>query len=151
MVDHATLANPWCSGELLVGGAAAGDLLRLEEPLSFWGGVDEETGRIIDGHHPQVGTSVAGTALLMGASRGSSSSTSTLLECIRRSTAPALLLLTEPDQILVIAAVVAWELYGRGPSVVLLADLPDGAPPTSVRVESDGHVYAENPAKGISL
>lgn len=149
MVDDHTLANPWCSGELLVGRGAAGHLLRLEEPLSFWGGVDEETGRIIDGHHPQVGTSVAGTALLMGASRGSSSSTSTLLECIRRSTAPAMLLLTEPDPILVVAAVVAWELYDRGPSVVLLAEVPESTPPVQVRVETDGRVYAENTAKGI--
>lgn len=56
----------------------------------------------------------------MGATKGSSSSTSTLLECIRRDTAPALLLLTEPDPILVVGAAVGRELYSRGPSVVLL-------------------------------
>lgn len=131
----------WCAGELLVGGAASGTLLALAEPLSFWGGVDDETGVIIDGHHPQCGTSVAATALLMGATRGSSSSTSTLLECIRRGTAPAILLLTDTDPILSIAAVVAWELYGHGPSVVLLSERPDTDGVTGVSVDPTGRLH----------
>lgn len=135
------MTEPWCSGELIVGGAASGPLLALAEPLSFWGGVDHETGRIIDRHHPQCGTSVAGTALLMGATRGSSSSTSTLLECIRVDTAPKLLLLTDTDPILSIAAVVAWELYGRGPSVVLLSEAPDVSGASDVRVDTEGRMY----------
>lgn len=138
--------TPWSVGELLVGGRAAGDLVALSEPLSFWGGVDDESGRIIDRHHPQFGTGLAGSALLMGATRGSSSSTSTLLECIRRGTAPAMLLLTDTDPILVIAAVVAWEIYGRGPTVVLLSEPPDTAAVTSVRVDDEGVLYAQRDA-----
>jgi predicted aconitase with swiveling domain len=133
----------WCEGELIVGGPATGPLLALQEPLSFWGGVDDETGLIIDGHHPQCGTSLVGTALLMGATRGSSSSTSTLLECIRVGTAPNLLLLTDADPILSIAAVVAWELYGYGPSVVLLSERPDTARIETVRVDGAGWLFAE--------
>lgn len=139
-----TSASLWGVGQLLVGGEAAGTLVRLAEPLSFWGGVDEEDGRIIDGHHSQFGTVLAGTALLMGATRGSSSSSSTLLECIRRGTAPALLLLTEPDPILVVAAVVAWEIYQRGPSVLLVSGVPDTARVTSVRVTVDGQIHADD-------
>lgn len=136
------MLEPWCTGELIVGGAASGPLLALVEPLSFWGGVDHETGRIIDRHHPQFGTSVAGAALLMGATRGSSSSTSTLLECIRLGTAPNLLLLTDTDPILSIAAVVAWELYGHGPSVVLLSETPDTPGASDVRVDTEGRMYS---------
>ena len=128
----------WPQGELIVGGPASGPLVALVEPLSFWGGVDDETGLIVDGHHPQCGTSLVGTALLMGATRGSSSSTSTLLECIRVGTAPNLLLLTDTDPILSIAAVVAWELYGYGPSVVLLSELPDTAGVTTVSADGTG-------------
>lgn len=142
MAETRTEARPWCAGELLVGGEASGDLVALVEPLSFWGGVDDETGRIIDGHHPQAGTSLAGAALLMGATRGSSSSTSTLLECIRRRTAPAMLLLTDPDPILVVAAVVAWEMYDRGPSVVLLVEAPDTEDVSWVQVDPEGRLYA---------
>ena len=107
------------AGTVLVGGAAEGDVVVLRRPLSWWGGVDED-GMIIDPHHPQAGTPLDGTAVVMGATKGSSSSTSTLLECIRLGTAPALLLLTDPDPILVVGAAVGRELYGRGPSVFLL-------------------------------
>ena len=133
----------WRDGELIVGGPTSGPLVTLVEPLSFWGGVDDETGLIIDGHHPQCGTSLVGTALLMGATRGSSSSTSTLLECIRVGTAPNLLLLTDTDPILSTAAVVAWEMYGRGPSVVLLSGQPDVARVETVRVDESGRLFAE--------
>ena len=137
-------------GEVLVGDGGEGPLVALVEPLSFWGGVDEETGRIIDTHHPQRGTHLSGCALLMGATRGSSSSTSTLLECIRRGTAPALLLLTEDDPILVVAAVVAWEIYGHGPSVVLLGERPGLADGVVVRLGGDGPVVALDDAEAAS-
>lgn len=37
----------------LVPGAAAGAPLLLDEPLSFWGGLDPTAGTIIDRQHPQ--------------------------------------------------------------------------------------------------
>lgn len=130
-----------------MGGEARGDLVALVEPVSFWGGVDDRTGTIIDGHHPQVGTCIAGSALLMGATRGSSSSTSTLLECIRRGTAPTLLLLTDTDPILVVAAVVAWEMYGHGPSVVLLPEVPPVDGVGAVRVDDAGRLFVEEQSR----
>ena len=51
----------------LVPGAASGPVLKLDEPLSFWGGLDSATGRIIDRLHPQHGASVAGRILMMPA------------------------------------------------------------------------------------
>jgi uncharacterized protein len=129
-------------GELILGPATSGPLLRLAEPVSFWGGVDEKTGRIIDQHHPQLGICLAGTALLMGAARGSSSSSSTLLECVRLGTAPAILLLTERDTILAVGVAAAWEIYGRGPSVVMLPRPPDARDGEHVRVDEQGRIYA---------
>jgi len=137
MADGALLM----AGELILGAGASGPLLRLTEPVSFWGGVDEETGRIIDGHHPQFGVCLAGTALLMGAARGSSSSSSTLLECVRLGTAPAMLLLTERDTILPVGVAAAWEIYGRGPSVVLLPAPPDARDGERIRVDQQGRIY----------
>ncbi len=137
------MPDVWCAGELLVGGPAAGELVALVEPVSFWGGVDDETGAIMDVRHPQHGTLLGGSALLLGASRGSSSSASTFLECVRRDTAPAILLLTDPDTILVVGAAAAHELYGHGPSVVLLPDRPDPAGVGAVRLDGAGRLYAE--------
>jgi predicted aconitase with swiveling domain len=107
-------------GDPLVPGHAEGSVLRLDAPLSFWGGVDPATGRIVDVHHPQHGETVAGRVLVMPSARGSSSSSSTLLECVRTGNAPAAILLGRADAILPVGAVVARELYGRGPTVIRL-------------------------------
>jgi uncharacterized protein len=131
------------TGELILGAAATGPLLRLAEPVSFWGGVDEKTGLIIDRHHPQFGVCLAGTALLMGAARGSSSSSSTLLECVRQETAPAILLLTERDTILAVGAAAAWEIYDRGPSVVVLSGPLDAGDGDRIHVDARGRIYRE--------
>ena len=37
---------------ILVAGEAQGEILVLDEPLSFWGGFESETGTIIDQAHP---------------------------------------------------------------------------------------------------
>lgn len=129
------------TGELILGAAATGPLLRLTEPVSFWGGVDETTGRIIDRHHREFGVCLAGSALLMGAARGSSSSSSTLLECVRQGTAPAMLLLTERDTILAVGAAAAWEIYDRGPSVVVLPGPLDARDGDQIRLDDHGRIY----------
>jgi predicted aconitase with swiveling domain len=75
--------------DVLVAGNAEGEVLALDEPLSFWGGVHEATGVITDVHHPQHGLGVAGRVLVMPAGRGSSSSSSVLAELIRAGVGPA--------------------------------------------------------------
>ena len=86
--------------------------LRLSEPLSFWGGVDPQTGRIIDQSHPQVGESIAGKVLRMPHSRGSSSSPSVLAECLRLGTGPTAIILDQPDPMVTLGTAVARILYG---------------------------------------
>lgn len=96
---------------VLVGGEAVGDAVFLSEPLSFWGGYDPETGRIIDRSHPQSGASLAGKVVVLARGRGSSSSSAVLAEALRKGTGPAALVLAEPDQILVTGSLVARLLY----------------------------------------
>ena len=86
--------------------------LRLEEPLSFWGGLDPETGAIIDRHHPQCGESIAGRELLLERTRGSTSSPGVLVEAIRLGNGPANIVLGEPDLCILGAVFVAKTLYG---------------------------------------
>lgn len=104
---------------MLVPGEARGKLLLLEEPLSFWGGVDPRSGDIIDRHHPQVGRSVTGGIVTMPSGRGSSSSSSVLAESIRAGTGPAGIILTEDDRIVALGALVAGELYGASIPVIV--------------------------------
>ena len=96
----------------LARGEAEGPALVLSEPLSFWGGIDVETGAIIDHSHPQRGLNVAGRVLVMPGGRGSSSSSAVLAEVIRLGTGPVAIVLATPDPILTVGAIVAAFLYG---------------------------------------
>jgi hypothetical protein len=99
-------------GRSLVEGEARGEIIILDEPLSFWGGYEPATGRIIDPRHPQHGMSLTGRIVAMAHGRGSSSSASVLAEALRLGTGPAGLVLERPDQILVTGSLVAGLLYG---------------------------------------
>jgi predicted aconitase with swiveling domain len=107
-------------GRALLEGAARGAAVVLEEPLSLWGGMDQSSGRLIDHRHPQAGAELSGRIVVMPSGRGSSSSSSVLAEAIRAGTAPAGIILLEPDGILVLGALVARELYGRSIPVIVL-------------------------------
>jgi predicted aconitase with swiveling domain len=120
----------------LVAGSAEGEALVLDEPLSFWGGVDPATGDVIDVHHPQAGRNVAGTVLVMPSGRGSSSSSSVLAEAIRAGTAPAAIVLLEPDPIVALGAIVARELYGTAMPIVVASEPPPVRTGSRLRVEA---------------
>lgn len=107
----------------LTQGCARGPVLVLDEPLSFWGGMDPQTGRIIDSRHPQLGAPLTGTVLVMSAGRGSSSSSSVLAEAVRLGTAPAAIVLAHVDVIVALGAMIPAELYEQHLPVVV-ADGP---------------------------
>ena len=85
--------------------------IELTAPLSFWGGFDVDKGIIVDATHPQCGESLAGKAIVMRGSRGSTSSTGALLESIRRGTGPAEFILGSPDSVILVAIHLARLLY----------------------------------------
>jgi predicted aconitase with swiveling domain len=103
----------------LVDGEASGPVLALREPISFWGGVEVDSGKIVEQGHPEAGEVVGGTMLVMPHGRGSSSASSVLAEMIRLGTAPAALILGSADPIIVLGAVVAEEVYHRTTPVVV--------------------------------
>ncbi|MFN2181121.1 MAG: aconitase X swivel domain-containing protein [Candidatus Promineifilaceae bacterium] len=105
---------------ILVGGKAEGEALVLPEALSFWGGLDPQTGDIIDQRHPSLGENVRGRILVLPIGRGSSSASSILLEAVRVGTAPAAIITAETDAILALGAAVAREMYAKSPPVVVL-------------------------------
>ena len=117
-------------------GNADGSALVLTEPLSFWGGIDVETGRIIDRSHANLGQSVAGTILVMPGGRGSSSSSAVLAETIRRGTGPAAIVLAVPDPILTVGAIVAQTLY-RVACPIVVCEIAGIASGDRVRVRAD--------------
>ena len=106
------------AGTTLSPGLARGKLIKLAEPLSFWGGFDAATGTVTDRRHPDLGLCLTGSIVRMSAARGSSSGSSVLAEAIRLGTAPAGFIVRERDAILLLAALVAATLYAK-PCVIV--------------------------------
>lgn len=109
------------SGRSLHAGTATGPALVLDEPVSWWGGVDLD-GTVVDVHHPQRGMSLTGRLVLLRSGRGSSSAASVLAEQVRTGAAPAGIVLAEPEEVLVVGALVAAELYRRALPIGVLAE-----------------------------
>lgn len=107
-------------GQVLIAGRAEAPVLRLDKPISFWGGVDPFSGRITDPRHPQHGAVIGSTVLVLPGTIGSSSSSAVMLELMAGGRAPAALILAEPDAILVLGVVVAREMgHGAIPALVV--------------------------------
>lgn len=129
------MAERIIQAQVFVAGEVTGEVLRLSEPLSFWGGLNPETGEIIDRHHPASGQYIAGRILVMPMGRGSSSASSVLLEAVRKHVAPAAIITLQMDGILVLGAVVAQEIYNVN-LPVLVASAEDYA-----RLDSGVHLH----------
>ena len=99
---------------------AKGEVLVCKEGLSFWGGVDPDTGVIIDAHHPDFGATLAGRIVLMPTSRGSCSGSGVLLQLARNGSAPAALVFREDEDILTLGAMIAGKLFERPVAVLRL-------------------------------
>lgn len=104
----------------LVNGKANGEVLKLDEPLSFWGGVDPQTGEITDLRHPQGGMSVKEKILMMPFGRGSSSGSSVIAEGIRSGSGPAGIIMMEADEIIALGAIAADEIYGKAMPLIVV-------------------------------
>lgn len=106
---------------VVLAGAAEGKIIATEEALSFWGGVDPATGRVIDIHHPLRGTELSGAIVLMPGSRGSCTGSGVLLDMALNGTAPAALVFTTDEDVLTLGALVASELFAKSIPVLRLS------------------------------
>jgi len=135
------------SARILHAGRAEGRVLRLDAPLSFWGGFEPLTGEIVDAHHPQRGINLAGRIVLMAQSRGSGTAPGALAESIRRETGPAALVMIEPDVNLAIGATVAATLYNRAMPVLIVApeEFANIAAWVAAKIGEDGLISPASP------
>ncbi|MEM5475490.1 aconitase family protein [Pacificibacter sp. AS14] len=115
------MTNTEHTAVIFVKSDADGQVLTCTEGLSFWGGVDPDTGQIIDALHPDHGASLAGKIVLMPTSRGSCSGSGVMLQLARNGQAPAALVFREEEDILTLGALIAGLLFDR-PIAVLRLD-----------------------------
>ncbi len=105
----------------ILAGSAKGPVIASPEALSFWGGVDPATGKVIDVHHPLHGRCLTGGILMMPSSRGSCTGSGVLLDLILTGRAPAALVFSEAEDVLTLGALIAAEMFGKPLPVLRLS------------------------------
>lgn len=115
--------------EPLLAGQAEGDVLILRSPISIWGGIDEDTGTIVDAQHPDRDMSVSGRVVWLPGLRGSGGTPGALASLIRAGRGPSAILMPSGDANLLCGLIVGQRLYGT-----LVPYLVGPQPPASARV-----------------
>ena len=110
--------------DVLISGQTHGEVMRLDAPISFWGGVDPTTSKVTLSGHPQRGDRVAGKILVVPRPVGSSSSSGILLELLYNGLAPRALILGIRDAILPIGVVVSRQMGWAEIPVLALPEPP---------------------------
>lgn len=93
-------------GRGLVKGRGRGRILITTEPISFYGGVDPETGRIVERGHELYGECVSGSVLVFPYGKGSTVGSYTLLRLARKGLAPAGIVNAESEPIIVVGCLI---------------------------------------------
>lgn len=88
-------------------GCAQGSALVSLEPIGFLGGVDPETGVVIEAGHPLSGQSIGGTILVFPTGKGSTVGSYTLYQLARNGVAPAGIINTEADPVVAVGAIIS--------------------------------------------
>jgi predicted aconitase/predicted aconitase with swiveling domain len=109
------------SARSILAGTASGPIIAAGEALSFWGGVDPATGKVIDVHHPLHGVTITGGILMMPSSRGSCTGSGVLLDLALTGRAPAALIFSEAEDVLTLGALIAAEMFGKSLPVLRLS------------------------------
>ncbi|MCS0494043.1 aconitase family protein [Ancylobacter sp. MQZ15Z-1] len=109
------------TGRSIVEGHAGGPVVVAPVPLSFWGGVDPQTGIVVDRYHPLHGRSLAEAILVMPGSRGSCTGSSVALQLLMNGRAPAAFVFTEEEEIVTLGVIIARRMFGVSVPVLRLA------------------------------
>jgi predicted aconitase with swiveling domain len=94
-------------GRKIFGGKARGNALVSEEAISFFGGVNPDTGIIEEDGHPLQGKSVSGRILVFPHGKGSTVGSYTLYRMKKTGTAPIAILNRECETIVAVGAIIA--------------------------------------------
>lgn len=88
-------------------GVAQGLALVSPQPIGFLGGVDPDTGIVIEPGHPLEGQSVAGRVLVFPTGKGSTVGSYTLYRMAKAGTAPIAILNRESEAIVAVGAIIS--------------------------------------------
>jgi predicted aconitase with swiveling domain len=94
-------------GRPIVSGHAEGAALVSSKPISFLGGVDPETGTIIEKSHDLCGEKIADKILCFPNGHGSTVGSYVLYALVKKSIAPKAIINQSADPVIVVGAIIA--------------------------------------------
>ena len=94
-------------GRAVHAGRANGPALVSAAPIGFLGGVDPDTGIVLEPGHPLHGKSVAGSILVFPTGKGSTVGSYTILRLARSGHAPAAMINAQSEAIVAVGAIIA--------------------------------------------
>lgn len=94
-------------GRTIKAGKAAGRALVSPEPIGFLGGIDPETGRVVESGHCLQGECITDRVLVFPAGKGSTVGSYTLYRMAVSGTAPAAIVNAESEAIVAVGAIMA--------------------------------------------
>jgi predicted aconitase with swiveling domain len=126
-------------GRIIKAGEAAGPALVSSEPIGFLGGVDPDSGVVVEPNHPLFGKSVAGKVLVFPSGKGSTVGSYTILRLARSGVAPLAMVNAQSEAIVAVGAIIAdipmvdqipIQLIQDGDWVVVAGDTVEALTPT---------------------
>lgn len=94
-------------GRIIYRGKAEAEALVTSQPISFYGGVDPNTGTIIEKGHELQGQSVKGKILVFPQGKGSTVGSYTLYRLKKNGAAPAGMINRECETIIAVGAIIS--------------------------------------------
>jgi len=94
-------------GRAIKEGRAEGEALVSHEPLGFFGGVDPETGVVIEPGHELEGHCIAGTILVFPRGKGSTVGSYTLYRLRKAGLAPAGIINARSEAVVAVGAIIS--------------------------------------------
>lgn len=126
-------------GQVVQKGKVTARAVVTNQVFGFWGGVNTETGEVIDERHELFRQSLKGKVFVFPEGRGSTVGAAVILEMVRRGCAPAAMLNRKTEVILATGAILAEEFYHSSLPVLHQFDEdPIAAIRTGDLVEVDG-------------
>jgi hypothetical protein len=94
-------------GRKVVGGTAQGEALVSKDPVSFYGGVDPDTGVITEPGHACYGKSISGRVFVFPTGKGSTVGSYVIYRMKKQGTAPVAIINIETEPIIATGCVIA--------------------------------------------
>jgi len=94
-------------GRKVAKGKATGEAIVSSDGISFYGGVEPETGNVVEKGHPLEGQSITGKILVFPTGKGSTVGSYTLYQMKKLGTAPAAIVNKEIETIVAVGAIIS--------------------------------------------